>query len=178
MSMFKATVLATMMPLAFAAPAIAQQVQGNGRIAGPQMLFSEMDLDGNGAVTFEEMQGAREGWFARTDIDGDGVLTRAELVAQAMTRAEAGIDQLLERADADRDGSLSVAELDQMREARRVAAMQRMFDRVDADGDGEVTEAEFADVMDRAGARRGGRDNDRGRSRDDRRGHGHGFRRG
>lgn len=176
MSMIKASVLALAIPLAFAAPVFAQQGAGNGPGNadgfGPQMLFSELDRDGDGAVTLEEMQGAHERRFAQADADGDGRLSRDEMIAQAMTRAEAGIDRLLERADADGDGALSEAELDDMRAARRVAGMQRMFERADADGDGRVTEAEFEAAMERMGARRGDRDARRGH------GHGHGFWRG
>jgi Ca2+-binding EF-hand superfamily protein len=176
MSTIKANVLALMIPLAFAAPALAQQGPGNGPGNaggfGPQMLFSELDSDGDGAVTLEEMQGAHEGRFAQADADGDGRLSREEMVAQAMTRAEAGIDRLLERADADGDGALSEAELDDMRAARRVAGLQRMFERADANGDGQLSEAEFEASTQRMGAGRGDRGERRGH------GHGHGFWRG
>lgn len=166
MSMFKAGVLAAMIPLALATPALAQE----GRGFGPGMVFSELDLDGDGALTLQEMQGAAEGRFARADADGDGLVTRDELLAQATAQAEARIDRMLERADSDGDGAISAAEIDAMREARRVARMERMFERVDADGDGTVTEAEFEAMVARMGERRG----DHG----DRRGHGHGFWRG
>jgi len=167
MSMFKVSALAVLIPLALVTPAAAQQGPGTGPGFGAQMLFSEMDLDGDGAVTLQEMQTAREGRFARADADGDGILDRDELVAQAMARAEAGIDRLIARADADGDGALSEAELDAMRDERRMVRMERMFDRVDADGDGQVTQAELDAMMDRIGERRG----DRG-SWGDRRGHG------
>ena len=81
---------------------------------GPRRRWRRSRLD--------EMQGARAGRFAAADTDGDGVLTRDELVAGAMARAEAGIDRLLERADSDGDGALSAAELDAMRGGRRAAA--------------------------------------------------------
>lgn len=168
MSMFKAGVLATLIPLALAAPAVAQQ--GPGRGMGPQMMFSEMDLDGDGAVTLQELQTAREGRFTRADADGDGLVTRDELIAQAMTRAGDRIDRLLEQADGDGDGALSAAELDSLRETRRMAGMERMFERADTDGDGTITEAEFEAMADHMGEPRG--------HHGDRRGHGHGFWRG
>ncbi len=167
MSMFKAGLLASMIPLALAAPAMAQ----DGRGFGPGMVFSELDLDGDGALTLQEMQGAAEGRWARADADDDGLVTRDELIAQAMAQAETRIDQMFERADTDGDGAISTAEIEAMREARRVARMERMFERVDADGDGNVTEAEFDAMVERMGERHG----DRG---GDRRGHGHGFWRG
>jgi Ca2+-binding EF-hand superfamily protein len=47
------------------------------------MVFEEMDLNGDGAVTLEEMEGAREARFAEADANGDGVLDRDELLAGA-----------------------------------------------------------------------------------------------
>jgi Ca2+-binding EF-hand superfamily protein len=47
------------------------------------MVFEEMDLNGDGAVTLEEMEGAREARFAEADANGDGVLDRDELLAEA-----------------------------------------------------------------------------------------------
>lgn len=154
MSMMKAGALALMIPLALSVPALAQQ--GEGRGLGPQMIFSEMDLDGDGVVTLEEMQAARGGHLATADADGDGLITRAELVAHAMSRAETRIDRLLQRADADGDGALSMAELAATRDSRQQAGLERMFRRVDADGDGRVTAAEFEAAMGRMVGRRGG----------------------
>lgn len=170
MSTIKAGLLAALIPLALAAPALAQDSRG----PGPQMVFSDLDLDGDGALTLEEMQNARQGRFARADADGDGLVTRDELIAQAMTRAGQGVDRMIERADADGDGALSAAELEAMRDDRRSAGMERLFGRVDADGDGSVTEAEFDAAMARMEARRDQRGGDHG----ERRGHGTGFWRG
>lgn len=155
MSTMKAGVLALMIPVAFALPALAQQGPGEGRGTGPQMVFSELDRDGDGAITPEEMQAARAGHLARADADGDGRLDREELLAMARSRAETRVDRLLDRADADGDGALSMAELDAMRDDRRQARMERMFARVDTDGDGSVTEAEFEAAMERFSERRG-----------------------
>jgi hypothetical protein len=46
--------------------------------------------NGDGAVTLEEMEGAREARFAEADANGDGVLDRDELLAGASERMARG----------------------------------------------------------------------------------------
>lgn len=169
MTHLKAGILALMIPTAFAAPAFAQDAGADG---APRMIFSELDADGNGAVSLEEMQAAGANRFARADADGDGALSRDELLAQHQARAEARVDRMLERADADGDGLLTQAEMEEAREGRRGQGRghghgrggrggpnpERIFERMDADNDGAVTEAEFdaavAHMLERMGGRR------------------------
>ena len=159
MSMMKAGLLALMIPAALSAPAFAQQAGGEP----PRLIFQELDADGNGEVTLEELQAAGEARFARADTDGDGALSRDELLAQGQARAEARVDRMLERLDANGDGQLTVAEMEEAREGRgfgrRGPNPERMFERLDADGDGSVTEAEFdegvARFLERMGRRHG-----------------------
>ncbi|HID67440.1 MAG TPA: calcium-binding protein [Roseibacterium sp.] len=164
MSLWKAGALALMIPAALAAPAFAQ---GEGRQLAPALIFEELDADGNGAVTLEEMQAARGARFARTDADGDGALSRDEMLAQALGRVETRVDRMLELGDTDGDGQLTMAEMEAAREGggqgrfgSRGPDPARMFERLDADGDGSVTEAEFdqgvASFRERMGRRFGG----------------------
>ncbi|MEJ6389325.1 EF-hand domain-containing protein [Gymnodinialimonas ulvae] len=163
MSMMKLGLLAVMIPVALTAPAFAQRAGPEG----PRMMFEELDADGNGSVTLEEVQAAGEGRFARADADGDGALSRAELIAQGQDRVEARVDRMLERLDNNGDGQLTQAELEEAREGRGGRfgrggpSPERMFDRLDADGDGAVTEAEFdegvARFLERMGRRHGNR---------------------
>ncbi|WP_224815541.1 EF-hand domain-containing protein [Hasllibacter sp. MH4015] len=162
MSLWKAGILALMIPAALAAPAFAQD---QGDRPGPRFIFEELDADNSGAVTLEELQAAGENRFARADTDGDGNLTRAELIAQGQGRIEARVDRMLERADSDGNGMLTQAELEEAREdrgrhSRRGPSPERIFERLDANGDGEVTQAEFdegvARFIERMGNRRGG----------------------
>ncbi len=168
MSLWKAGLLALAIPTALTAPALAQEAQG----PGPRFIFQELDADGNGAVTLEELQAARPDRFAAADADADGFLTRDELLAQGALRVAQGVDRMLERADTDADGQLTMAELDAAREDRmanggwrgrlgreghegrgghggregregRGPNPEQMFGHMDADGDGSVTEAEF-----------------------------------
>ena len=166
MTLLKAGALALMIPAAFAAPAFAQEADRQGP---PRMIFEELDADGNGSVTLEEMQAAGANRFAAADADGDGSLSRDELVAQGQERVESRIDRLLERADTDGDGQLTQAEMEEAREGRRGHGRggrggpnpERMFERLDVDGDGAVTQAEFdegvASFLERMGRRHGGR---------------------
>lgn len=173
MTFLKAGTLALMIPLALSAPVSAQEADRQG---GPRMIFSEMDADGNGALTLEELQAAGSNRFEEADTDGNGALSRDELLAQAQDRAESRVDRLLERADADGDGELTVAEMEEAREEGRGRGRghgrrggrggpnpEQIFERMDADSDGSVTQAEFdeavAQMLERMGRRHGGRGN-------------------
>lgn len=170
MTLLKSGALALLIPATFAAPAFAQDADRQGP---PRMIFEQLDADGNGSVTLEEMQAAGANRFAAADADGDGALSRDELLAQGQERVESRVDRLLERADADGDGQLTQAEMEEVREGRRGHGRggrggrggpnpERMFERLDADGDGAVTQAEFdegvASLLERMGRRHGGRD--------------------
>lgn len=143
MSMWKAALLGAMIPAALVLPAMAQ----DGSPRGPQMVFETFDLDGDGAVTLEEMEGARGVRFAEADANGDGVLDRDELLAHASGRMERGIDRMIDRVDADGDGAVSLEEMAEARSGRRGPGPEAMFERFDADGDGSVTQAEFDEAL-------------------------------
>lgn len=161
MSIWKAAFLGAMMPAALVLPAAAQQ----GPLGGAGPVFEEMDLDGDGTLTLEEVQGAPEAQFAAADANDDGTLDRDELIAAATQRVARRVDLMIERADNDGDGAISVAEIAEMREGRRQRGLERMFSRFDADGDGAVTEAEFDQAIAEFRGRHGGRFDRRGPGR-------------
>lgn len=128
--------------------------------------FEEIDLDGDGAVTTEEMQQARDAIkaarFANADTDGDGALSVDEIVAAAQNeRAERMADRIarmVARLDDNEDGVLQAAEADfggMQRGGERM--FDRMFGRADANDDGSLSAEKYADAQARM-AERGGRD--------------------
>lgn len=76
--------------------------------------FAEIDADGDGAVTREELRifGTLRGRarFAGIDTDGDGLASRDELLAHDATQAGARVDRSIARLDVDGDGLLSAEE--------------------------------------------------------------------
>ncbi len=164
MSMTKVIALSVLIPvgLSVALPAAAFGPGGNRGMERP--AFSELDLNGDGQLTLEELEGQAEARFASHDTDGDGLLSRDELVASAMERVEAGVDARLERFDDNEDGMLSANELDDIRP--RGPNPERMFGRMDADDDGIVTEAEFEEAAAQMGQRRHGQGHGQGQGHD------------
>lgn len=104
--------------------------------------FSELDANGDGVLTQEDLTAAAQARFSDVDADGNGSVTRAEMAAHAESqreeRRQERLDDMIERADANNDGALSFEELTDERRGTR------MLDRLDADGNGEVSEEEFA----------------------------------
>lgn len=145
--------------------------------AGPS--FSELDVDGSGGITAEDLEAMKAARFAEVDADGDGTVTADELTAHRTARAEEQrqnrSEQMISRLDTDGDGVLSQDELaGGQREGRNGSAGKSLIDRADADGDGQVSEEEFeaakAAMKERGDRRRGderrgqnGRDQHRGK---------------
>jgi hypothetical protein len=73
----------------------------------------------------------------QADADGNGALTRSELDAFNMARAQA--------MDLDEDGAVTVEEMRAFREQQRAHRAAERMSRLDADKDGRVTLQELAD---------------------------------
>ncbi|HHB83911.1 MAG TPA: EF-hand domain-containing protein [Devosia sp.] len=141
----KILTLATLASLLLAGSAMAQ---GNAPGAG---FIDNWDLDGNGAVTLEEIIEKRGEVFYMFDQDEDGVLSaenyklfdeaRAADQAQAAGNANGGGEQrgakgmTLEFNDDNGDGEVSLDEF--------VGNSDEWFAIMDRNGDGEVTSADF-----------------------------------
>lgn len=107
--------------------------------------FQELDTNGDGQVTKEEIQAHSAQRFTNADADGDGQLSLEEMQAAAQQRANDRVAKMFEKRDANQDGFLSEDELPKPRRA------DKMFDRIDADDSGTISEQEFADAQDKMG---------------------------
>lgn len=113
--------------------------------------FATLDLNGDGALTLEEMQSRGQARFAEMDANGDGALSAEELSAAAAARAADRAAMMISRFDDDGDGLLQQEEMPTRAENRAA----RMFDSVDADGDGTISAEEFDAAKMRMGERHG-----------------------
>lgn len=129
-----------------------------GAAAQDRPDFATLDLNGDGVVSLEEMQGAGDARFSAADSDGDGLLSSEELSALANERAADRVARMLERLDTNEDGSLSQREIEVVQRGRGEMS-ERMFNRIDADDDGAISEEEFEEVRERM-ERRGGKHRD------------------
>lgn len=115
--------------------------------------FDEIDADGDGKITTEEMTMHMQSRFDGADSDGDDVISREELVRHMMARQTERMgqraDHMIERYDSDGDGALSMQEMRDRRSGR-------MMKRMDLDGDGAVSRAEFETGHGRHGDRHHG----------------------
>lgn len=149
---------------------IAALVAGTVLVAGDASAqeremptFEALDLDGDGAVTLEELQAQRITRFNDADTDGDGALSSEEMTAQANDKAAERVgtmvERMLSRLDENEDGLIQLEEMPERGQQR----LERMIDRADTDDDGSLSAEEFDAVQERL-ADRGGKG----------RGHGHG----
>ncbi|WP_191090235.1 EF-hand domain-containing protein [Histidinibacterium aquaticum] len=128
------------------------QAQGFGPADRPD--FAELDTDGDGALSEDELRAPLMDRFAEADADGDGSLTAEEMVAAAeAARAERlaeRMERLVARLDANGDGVL------QAEEFTTPAPRPTAFERLDRDGDGAVSEDEFSSLSERFAGREHG----------------------
>lgn len=96
-----------------------------------QMLFEEVDADGNGAVTQEEIDAFRAARVGAADASGDGGLTLEEFETLYREFTRLRMVRAFQALDTDGDGVISQAEMD-----RRFG---QVVERMDRNGDGALT---------------------------------------
>ena len=129
-------------------------MMGRGdRGEGLMIMFAEIDANGDGSITVEEIEAHRVARFAALDSDANGTVSRQEFMDHAAAQAGERAGTIFDRFDVDGDGTLTRDAL----EAGRGMGPDtgRMFARFDADGDGTVTVEEIEVVQERMMERRG-----------------------
>lgn len=100
------------------------------------------DLDGDGTISVEEVQAARDAAKAQTlalfDIDGDGELSADERSAAKQARRAEAVAEF----DVDGDGELSSEE----RQAARAERRETFAASFDLDDSGDLSETEQANL--------------------------------
>lgn len=94
-------------------------------------VFAEVDADGDGSVTQEEIDTYRTAKVAEADASGDGALTIEEFdtIYREFTRSR--MVDAFQDLDADGDGTISAEELDNR--------FGNIVERMDRDDDGALT---------------------------------------
>lgn len=123
-----------------------------GKDMGMRHSFEDLDANGDGKITQEEMTAHMQARFDGADTDGDGALSKDELITR-MTERQAErmagyADHMIERHDANGDGKLSPDEM----QARRKG---NMFEKIDTDGDGAISKEEFSEMRGQHGKHHG-----------------------
>ena len=138
----KLTVLALALAgttLAGAANAFPFGKRGGGEQMTPPS-FEELDTNGDGLVTADELEALSAARFTEMDTNGDGVISAEEMLAsmqeKAQKRMSKGVERMIEKLDEDGDGALSADEMPQRDNTR-------MIGHLDEDDDGAVSAEEY-----------------------------------
>jgi len=104
----------------------------------------DYDLNGDGQITPEEAQAARAAEFPKIDTDGNGFISFAEL----QTWADAQKSVRFNKLDTDANGSLTEAEFVAGRPQNAPADVGgRIFKLLDVDGNGVLSMQEFKTLI-------------------------------
>ncbi|MCK0101912.1 EF-hand domain-containing protein [Pseudohalocynthiibacter sp. F2068] len=145
---YRIAALVALMVGAIGVTGVVEAREGHGRY-GPEHDFSELDADGDGLVTMEEMVAHREARFDSADTNSDGFLSAEEMTAQAQERVARRVARMIERHDENGDGQIGKDEMNGHEDRRA-----HMFERMDSDGDGAISEEEFEEGKARHAGRR------------------------
>jgi len=152
-----AAVSATLLgSVAFAAGQGKGNMGGMGMAGGQRMAqlsFADLDTNGDGQLTLDELTARPADHFASADANGDGGLSADEMtemmLSQMQDRIATMAAQMVTRLDANKDGLVQANEMKPM--GNEGAGLERMFSIMDVNGDGAVSEEEFDLVTQRLG---------------------------
>jgi Ca2+-binding EF-hand superfamily protein len=139
--------LASVLIVAGAGAAMAQGPRGEG------MTFDQLDVDGSGEITAEDLTALRNDRFAALDSNGDGTVSKDEFLAAQRMQADERAERMFDRLDADGDGVLS---RDVIEGRQRGGGGERMISRFDEDNSGGISAEEFEEARARMGEHREG----------------------
>ena len=118
---------------------------------GEGMTFEQLDVDGSGEITTEDLDAFKSQRFAELDANGDGSVDLEEFTAHAQARAGERAAEMFARLDADGDGSLS---RDVLESRMGRGPGERMISRFDTDDSGGVSAEEFEAAREKMAERR------------------------
>ncbi len=104
-------------------------MRGNSEIF--RTVFAEVDADGDGSVTQDEVDAYRAAKVGEADASGDGALSIEEFDTLYRQFTRPRMVDAFQDLDADGDGVISPAEMD--------ARFGDIVERMDRDGDGALT---------------------------------------
>jgi len=108
---------------------------GGGRPSMAQRLIEFLDIDGDGAVSLEEIAAEQDRLFVAADVDGDGKLSVEEFRRRGAWFQRMRTTTLFDLSDADGDRAIVPDEIK--------SPSARWFARYDANGDGKLEAAEL-----------------------------------
>ncbi len=126
-------------------------LNGDGQITPEEVQaaraaeFPKIDTDGNGFISFAELQTwadlQKTTRFNKLDTDANGSLTEAEFLAGKPKNAPTDVGvRIFKLLDADGNGSLSLAEFKTMGGLDNLILH---FARLDTDGDSQISQSEY-----------------------------------
>ncbi|MBS1797044.1 MAG: YHYH protein [Acidobacteria bacterium] len=117
-----------------------RESNGEKRIPWIVQHASEMDTNGDGALTRAELNAEADKTFAAYDKNRNGRLEADEVQTGEVRSAMGGfVRQHAKELDANSDSSITKEEL--------LAVVTRMFDKADRDGDGKLSKEETKDAQ-------------------------------
>lgn len=134
-------ILSTLLPtlLLGGATAFAAAAGPGAQPAASQQKGQQIDANGDGAISMEEVAAMQADRFKKLDLDGNGEVTADELTEHTLTVQRKRIARMAEmqvnRLDSNKDGVVSEEEF--------TASAEEGFARRDANDDGELTREEM-----------------------------------